>query len=279
MAGRSAPFSTADIAAGAALADALARALLRRADAIERANAELRQRNNDIRFFADAAVHDLREPLWQIQVFSGMLREELAATAQAGGEMHDMAQIVETSAIRMRRLIDDLSSFATVGRQPDHPAPEPLADIVAEAAADMGEQLRACGGTLTFEAEPPASTIVCDRGQIHRLFQNLFSNAIKYRSPDRLLEIRVTASTGHEAAGRLSIEVADNGLGFEASEAGKMFEPFRRLRHASAIEGMGLGLAICRRIADGHGGSITGFGQPGIGARFVIDLPIEGPSR
>lgn len=278
VAGRSAAFTTADIAAGGALADALARALLRRADSIERANAELRQRNNDIRFFADAAVHDLREPLWQIQVFSGMLREELAATAQAGGEMHDMAQIVESSAIRMRRLIDDLSSFATVGRRPDHPAPEPLEAIVAEAATDMGELLRACGGTLVFEAAPPPPTLVCDRGQIRRLLQNLFSNAIKYRSPDRLLEIRVTASAS-DVAGRLRIDVADNGRGFESSEAERVFEPFRRLTHASATEGMGLGLAICRRIADGHGGSITGYGQPGIGARFVIELPIEGPCR
>ena len=277
VAGRSAPFTQADVAGGAALAEALTRALLKRADAVEHANADLRRRNDDIRFFADAAVHDLREPLWQIQVFSGMLSEELGATEFDGSaELQNMARIVEGSAVRMRQLIDELASFAAVGRRPERIAAEPLRGIVDEAATDIGEQLRACGGTLLFAAAPSAaSTLVCDRVQIRRLFQNLFSNAMKYRDPERPLTIRVNVLP--TAAGCVSVEISDNGLGFDPADAHRIFEPFRRLSNVGSIEGMGLGLAICRRIAEGHAGSIEGHGQPGVGARFVFAMPTGGP--
>ena len=286
--GRSAPFSAADAAAGRRLAEILARALLRRAEAAARLHRELLQRHDDLRFFADAAVHDLREPLWQIQVFSSTLREDLAAVAAPDAAARvtpaeiaalvETAAVVEGSAARMRLLVDALSHFATSGRHASLTDRIELADPIAEATADLAERIRAAGAGIVVELGqlPPLRG---DAAQLRRLFQNLLSNAIKYRHPERPLAIR--AETLPAPPGRVRLRLADNGIGFPQDEAERIFEPFRRLDAvpADGADGMGLGLAICRRIAEAHAGAITAEGRPGEGAAFVVDLPVAGPSE
>jgi light-regulated signal transduction histidine kinase (bacteriophytochrome) len=272
--GRSAPFTAADRAAARLLADFITRAFLRRAEAVEQLNRDLRQRNDDLRFFADAAVHDLREPLWQIQVFSSTLREDLAAMeGPEAAALVDTARVVESSAARMRQLVDELSNFATAGRFRGQPEQVSLTAAIDHAATDLAERLREAGASLHVTVAGDAS-VRGDAGQLGRLFQNLISNAVKYRAPERALEIRIDMAAA--SAGHLSVQVTDNGLGFDPADAERIFEPFQRLDSAT-VEGMGLGLAICRRIAQAHGGSISADGRLGEGASFTVDLSIAGP--
>ncbi len=280
-----ASFEPADRAAADAIADALSRALARRSAAAARAVRDLRARNEQIRFFADAAVHDLREPLWQIQVFAGMLREELgteslppegSGTDRTASEQRAMAEMIESSAFRMRDLVDDLSRFAMAGADPDRIRSRELVELVREAEADLRERLASTDAVVTLPESD--ATVSCDGAQIRRVFQNLMANSIKYRNPARRLSIALAIARNER--GLVAIEYADNGIGFDPVDRERIFEPFRRLqreREADVAEGLGLGLAICRRIVEGHGGSIVADGTPGEGARFTIVLPEDGP--
>ncbi|MCQ8240354.1 ATP-binding protein [Rhizosaccharibacter radicis] len=299
VAGRSAfwPDWSADTARrfGADLVSALAARSLE----IERHNAELRERNEAIRFFADAAAHDLREPLWQVQILSGLIRESLDSllspdsgittvaellTEAAALELGGMATSVVTSADRMRRMIDDLSRYAVAGRDPDRVETVLLRELAEESLADLGEPVR----RAAIDGRPPVIRLDgldevsarCDPAQLRRVFQNLLSNALKYRDRSRDLRVEMSAvPTGHGA----EIEVRDNGCGFDPAMADRMFEPFQRLRgaHGDDVEGLGLGLAICRRIVEAHDGRIVSEGRPGEGAtfRFHIGEPVEDPVR
>ncbi len=275
--GRSDPFTAADRAAASSLADAFSRALARRSAATARANRALKLRNEQIRFFADAAVHDLREPLWQIQVFAGMLKEDLAAGV-AGEECASMAAIIESSAVRMRDLVDDLARYARAGADANRLQRSRLGTVIEAARSDLGERLAASEATLDVVLEP-ALALTCDADQLRRVFQNLLSNSVKYRKRGEPLHISLEA--GHAAPGEIRIDYRDNGIGFDPAHAEAIFEPFRRLAQADepgAPEGLGLGLAICRRIVEAHDGRITAEGSRGGGARFVIVLPEGGPS-
>ncbi len=271
------PFGGGDRAAATVIAASLARALAQRHAATARAIRDLRVRNEQIRFFADAAVHDLREPLWQIQVFAGLLREQIADGA-ASADGAAMAEVIENSALRMRDMVDDLSRFAMAGADPDRLRDCRLLELVREAEADLGERLASAGGRVVLPEED--RTIRCDGAQIRRVFQNLLSNAVKYRDVRRAPVI--TVALRRREGGRVEIEIADNGSGFDPADSEYIFEPFRRLRRqpeadGSVLDGFGLGLAICRRIVEGHGGTITAEGSPGEGARFTIVLPEDGP--
>ncbi len=272
VAGRSAPFGPAHRAGADLMREALREALLRRAQAMAAALDDARRRNEAIRFFADAAVHDLREPLWQIQVFAGALREDLQATSESG----ELAAVIETSAGRMRGMLDDLADFATADLGVDSFQPVALATVVAEAVQDMGEQLRAGGGAIAVALSdlPPVRG---DAARLRRVFQNLFSNAIKYRRAEVALRIEVT---GERDGAEVRCTVADNGVGFDREDRERIFEPFLRLdqQGAARAQGLGLGLAICRRIVEGHGGSISADAAPGQGARFELILATEGVS-
>ena len=271
--GRSAPFRAPDRAGADFVRDGLREALLQRAQAAAAHNEELRRRNGAIRFFADAAVHDLREPLWQIQVFAGALRADLPG----GSDGADLASVIEAAAGRMRDMLDDLAEFAAADVELDQPEPVALGDVMAEAAADIAVQLRAAGAELTVDLDgvPP---VPGNRASLRRVFQNLLSNAVKYRRPDATLRIAVDAV---HAGGAVCCTVRDNGSGFDRAHRERIFHPFLRLDHAGAApsEGLGLGLAICRRIVEAHGGTIVADGSPGAGARFELRFPLEGLRR
>ena len=146
-----------------------------------------------------------------------------------------------------------------------------------EAEADLRERLASAGAAVTM---PESSlTVRCDGAQLRRVFQNLLSNAIKYRQAERPLAIAIRLA--RRDRGLVAVELADNGIGFDPAECERIFEPFRRLRRdrsEDVADGLGLGLSICRRIVEGHGGSIVAEGSPGDGARFTIVLPEDGPA-
>ncbi len=291
--GRSAAWSAADVAVALALRDALGEALLARAAGIARGNEELRRRSEETRFFADAAAHDLTEPLWQIQVLTEVIGEgledlpaERPADPETVAELRQMTQSVVRSAARMQGMITELSRLALAGHRVDRTQPVPLRDVAAEALEDI-------------RREPPVSSeparpvlaetrisldgldgvsVRADRAQVRRVFQNLFSNAVKYRDPARPLQ--VVAHARPPEGGIVRVQVKDNGVGFDPVHATHLFEPFRRFpnRSAPASQGLGLGLAICQRIVSAHGGTIEASLRPG-GAGACFSFTLAEPDR
>ena len=294
VAGRSSAWSEATLAAARVFRDGLVAALAGRGARAARANALLRQRNAEIRFFADAATHDLKEPLWQVQVLCGLLRDglaELFGPPEPGApprsvaheavvrevaelELEAMAGRIVVSAERMRGMIDELARFAVAGRDPGRLRVVGLRQLAEDAIEDLGEALRAVPDAGVSIEGLGDLAVACDPPQLRRVFQNLFSNALKYRAVARPLVLRATAE--RRGGGGMVIRVEDNGVGFALAEARQMFEPFRRFDRAGAAgsEGLGLGLAICQRIVDAHGGSIEAV-QLVPGARFDIVLPAD----
>ena len=114
-------------------------------------------------------------------------------------------------------------------------------------------------------------TVDADSTQMYQLFQNLVGNALKFHRPDTPPEVRVKA--GKPSNGMVRIEVSDNGIGFDEQYLDRIFQPFQRLHSRAEYDGSGIGLAICRKIAERHGGSITAHSNPGEGATFVVTLP------
>lgn len=292
VAGRSAVWSQAELAAAAALRDAVADSLLRRGRQIERSNVELRRRNEETRFFADAAVHDLKEPLWQIQVLSGVARQGLEdlergaagsdeATEEAPPpalpELVQMLDQIGSSAERMRDMLSDLNRLAAAGRELRRGERHRLRDLAQEAFSDLvGDEVERAAADVSFEALGEMA-LSCDGREIRRVFQNLLSNALKYRDPSRDLRVvlRAEGPVLPRPGETVTILVEDNGLGFEPALAERLFEPFRRFPPPGAAEtdGLGLGLAICQRIVLAHGGSIGAMCRPGQGACFHFTLP------
>ncbi|WP_428375937.1 ATP-binding protein [Lichenicoccus sp.] len=293
--GQSAHWSEADRAVALALRDVLGEALLARAAGIARGNQELRRRSEETRFFADAAAHDLREPLWQIQVLSeaiGEGLEDLPADRPAApatvADLRQLTQSVVRSAARMQDMVGELSRLAVAGHQADRSHPVPLRDVAGEALEDIRrgvsvspELAHAVLAESRIDLDGlGAVSVRADRAQVRRVFQNLFSNAVKYRDPERPLQ--VVAEARPAVGGIVQVQVADNGVGFDPAHAPHLFEPFRRFpnRSAAATQGLGLGLAICQRIVSAHGGAIAaGVPPSGTGACFSFTLVEPDPGK
>jgi light-regulated signal transduction histidine kinase (bacteriophytochrome) len=169
----------------------------------------------------------------------------------------------------MRQLLDDLLQFARVATKPEPFKVIDLGEIVREAADVFEETLRDTGALVEVENLP---NIEADETQILRLFQNLIGNALKFRG-DRKLRIIVFAK--QKGRGVCEIFVKDNGMGFEQQFAERIFKPFQRLHGRGEYDGTGMGLAICRKIVERHGGSIRAESEPGKGSTFIVRLPVK----
>jgi PAS domain S-box-containing protein len=223
--------------------------------------------NLELEDFAFIASHDLQEPLRKIQTFCGMAIKRCAPVIDETGRQY--LERVSNSAQRMRQLLRDLLEFSRVTNRP---APFKRVDLcdITRAAADIFEQtIEETGCQIELENMP---AIEADESQILQLFQNLISNGLKYRSGENP---RIRFSCDLDVLGMCEIVVEDNGIGFDQSFAERIFKPFQRLHKRSAYEGTGMGLAICRKIVERHGGSITAESEPGKGSRFIIRLPVK----
>jgi signal transduction histidine kinase len=179
----------------------------------------------------------------------------------------------------MQTLIKDLLEYSQVTLRPEPPRPVDLGVVVSEVLGDLEERIRLTNGTVRVGQLP---TILGSPFQMRQLFQNLIANALKFH-PDGVAPDVQIAAVAHgdlrRSKGRADrepvwqISVRDNGIGFEEKHAERIFAPFQRLHGRQAYEGTGMGLAICRRIAAQHGGTISAHSTPGAGAAFVITLP------
>jgi signal transduction histidine kinase len=237
-----------------------------------RANmARLELVNAELQEFAFVASHDLQEPLRKIQTFCDMARQRCAAAMDSTSQ--DYLDRVVNSASRMRQLLDDLLQFSRVATRPEPFKAISLSAIVSEAAGVFEDLLKESGGVVEIENLPD---IEADEIQILRLFQNLIGNALKFRSVEKP---RIMVYAKQDTRGECQIFVKDNGIGFEQQYEELIFKPFQRLHGRSEYDGTGMGLAICRKIAERHGGSIRAESEPGRGSTFIIRLPMKQDGR
>jgi PAS domain S-box-containing protein len=233
------------------------------ADAEKQQHAErLASSNLRLEEFAYTVAHDLREPLRAISIYT----ELLAQRTELDAEGREIADFIIDGAARMSTLVDDLLSFATTGMQ-ELPSSVKLSDAVAQATQNLAPAIEASGAVVTVDWLP-----VVQSNEIHlvQLFQNLISNAVKYRS-ERPLEIHIDAvSRGRDWI----IRVKDNGLGIAAKDRERVFLPFIRLVNRD-IPGTGLGLAVCKKIVEGLGGKIWVDSGVGTGSTFSFTILTE----
>jgi chemotaxis family two-component system sensor kinase Cph1 len=277
--GRSRPWERPEIAAAQSLRDTVAELIVRRSLLLEEMNAKLIRTNEELESFAYVASHDLKEPLRQIETFGTMLERVFDNRAPPGANPKLWFGGIQAASRRLRMLIDDLAEYSRLGRHANPFAPCDLNAILEEVRTDLGVQIGGTRATLSSERLP---NIMCDHVQIRQVMQNLVSNALKYHHPDRAPEVRFAATihpggNGEEVAHSpvLELTVADNGIGFDERHRNRIFEPFQRLHSTDAYEGSGIGLAICRKIVDRHGGRISATSTPGQGSVFTIRLPLR----
>ncbi len=241
-------------------ATALAETDRQLADKVE----QLARSNQYLQHFAYVLSHDLQEPLRTITNYLDLIRK------RAGGGADDQTEryfgYVTDAAKRMRHLITGVLQYSTVTRSPERRWIE-LRDALGEALANLTPLIDGKHARI-FADELPG--IHGDRTQIVQLFQNLISNSLKY-CPDRPPEIRIAATS---ADGFHRISITDNGIGMEPQHLDKVFELFSRLHSHDSYEGTGIGLALCQRIVEHHGGRIWAESRPGAGSTFRFTLPI-----
>lgn len=232
--------------------------------------AKLESLNEELRDFAFVAAHDLQEPLRKIQTFCDLAQKRCASALDGVGQEY-LDRIVK-SAGRMREFLRGLLQFSKVAAKPEPFKEIDLGGIAREAAALFEAELNEFEGAVEIEDMPP---IEADEIQMLSLFQNLIGNGLRYRS-DRKPRIRIYARPAGEDC---EIFVEDNGIGFDQKYAERIFKPFQRLHGRKQYEGAGIGLAICRKIIDRHGGGIRAESELGNGSTFIIRLPFKQGQR
>lgn len=250
-------------------------------------SAQLERSNRELEEFARVASHDLQEPLRKIQSFSDRLKERCGDSLSEEGRV-DLERIL-SAATRMRSLVQSLLSLSRVGtRTRAFTAVEP-GEIVREVLGDLEAQIEATGASIQVHELP---IVRADPTQFRQVLQNLISNALKFHAPGQRPLIEISGEIGgsgdagfgvpsqHDRVCRIAIK--DNGIGFDTRYLDRIFAPFQRLHSRDQYEGTGIGLAICRKIVEHHGGCITAESTPGHGACFTITLPaaqVKGEAR
>ena len=249
--------------------------LQNQAERMARSNAELEQ-------FAYVASHDLQEPLRKIQAFGDRLRTKCGPALGPDGT--DYLTRMQSAAARMQILIQDLLNLSRVSSQAKPFAPVDLGDVIRTVISDLEVRIQERNGRVEAASLPEVSG---DRGQLAQLFQNLIGNGLKFQKPNEPPVVKVTSeavtlpdasgatSSGASSAWRITVE--DNGIGFDEKYRDRIFQIFQRLHGRNEYEGTGIGLAICRKIVDRHGGDIAAHSSPGAGAKFVVTLPQRAP--
>jgi signal transduction histidine kinase len=236
-----------------------------------RTEAELARSNAELQQFAYVASHDLQEPLRKIQAFGDLLAADDSEALSEQGR--DYLGRMQDAARRMRALINDLLAFSRVTTRGQPFTPVDLTQVAHEVLSDLQVRIEQSGGRVELSDLP---SIDADPMQMRQLLQNLIGNALKYRREDAVPLVHVYAPlvNGHEQA-LCQINVQDNGIGFDEKYLDRIFVPFQRLHGRNEYEGTGIGLAICSKIVQRHGGSITAKSTPGQGATFMVTLPTK----
>lgn len=238
---------------------------------------ELQRSNRELQAFASVASHDLQEPLRKIHAFGDRLMKRCHDQLDQQGR--DYLQRIMAASVRMSGLINDLLAFSRVTTNARPFSRVDLNRIVREVLIDLEERVRQTNGQVHVGSLP---TIDADPLQMRQLFQNLIGNALKFHQADvapvvhieaRLLPVATPEDGSEPTASQCEINVKDNGIGFDEKYTDRIFSLFQTLHARDKYEGTGMGLAICRKIVERHGGTIAARSRPGEGARFIVTLP------
>jgi PAS domain S-box-containing protein len=247
---------------------------------LKEANAELHRSNENLQQFAHIASHDLQEPLRRIQAFSDILQNQFIDSLSDGER--DMVRRIQKSAGRMQLLIKDLLLYSQLSTQRDSFTTVSLNEVLTDVVTDLEMTISEKNATVQASSLPH---VYGSASRLRQLFQNLITNALKFTQPgvSPLISIQFREAKPNELPANLSsqpnqpfwlITVSDNGIGFDERYKDRIFTPFQRLHNPANYSGTGIGLAICQRVTESHGGGIDVSSQEGKGSTFKIFLPI-----
>jgi signal transduction histidine kinase len=232
---------------------------------------ELARSNRDLDQFASAASHDLKEPLRKIRIHLGLLNE--GYRGQLDGKARDYLDRALESAGRMQTLVNDLLTYARVGTPGKTLEPVDCQAAFEQAVANLDALIREKSAIVSAKGTLP--TVRGSLTELVQLFQNLVENGIKFQQAGQAL-VDVVAE---RAGGDWIISVRDNGIGIDVSYADRIFVIFQRLHSHKEYPGTGIGLAICKKVVERHGGRIWVESEPGKGATFRFTLPAADPVK
>jgi light-regulated signal transduction histidine kinase (bacteriophytochrome) len=226
--------------------------------------AELVRSNTEMQQLTYVASHDLQEPLRMIASYLELLVLEYGERLDA--EAHEYIAYAIEGAVRMKSLINDLLTFSRVGTQGKPMESTSVNSLLIEVLADLQQGITETNAVITCD---PLPIVSADSLQLKQVLRNLIGNAIKFHGTEAPhIHLSVTAADG---AWRFS--VADNGIGIQAKHAERIFVIFQRLHNKSKYSGTGVGLAVCKRVIERHGGRIWVESEPGKGSTFCFTLP------
>jgi signal transduction histidine kinase len=235
--------------------------------ALEEKVEELNRSNDELRQFAYVASHDLQEPLRMVASFTQLLARRYKGKLDSDADEY-IAFAVD-GATRMQRLIQDLLAYSSVGTKGSHLPPISSERALEHASANLQGAIEESGAVVTHD---PLPTVHADEVQLIQLFQNLVGNAIKYRGPE-VPSVHISAAKNE---GTWTFSVQDNGLGIESQYHERIFGMFQRLHTREQFSGTGIGLAICKKIVERHGGDISVDSKLGQGSTFRFGLRAGG---
>ncbi len=229
-------------------------------------NFQLKTTIEELDRFAYVASHDLQEPLRKILVFSDKIQTKYRDSVDQ--DMYKNLEKIVKASERMQMLISDLLRFSRQTSTSEDFALIPLKSLLEDVLADMEVEIEKTSANFNINDLPKVWGIP---SLVRQLFQNLISNAIKFRKPETVPVVRIYQELS--ARDRLKIVVEDNGIGFDPKYADDIFMVFKRLHSYHEFAGSGVGLSICRKIMERHNGEITAESSPGVGSKFIIDMP------
>jgi signal transduction histidine kinase len=232
---------------------------------LEETNLNLSRSNADLEQFAYVASHDLQEPLRMVASYVGLIRRQYHGKLDASAD--EYIDYAVDGAKRMQLLIQDLLTYSRASTQGLTLEPIGLNIVFKESLNNLSAAIEESGAVIESDALP---ALEVDRVKLVQVFQNLIGNAIKFRKPHESPRVEIRAKKLAEA---WQISVADNGIGFEPQFSDRIFILFQRLNPPRQYPGTGIGLAICKRIIEAHGGTIAAESSPGKGSTFRFTLP------
>jgi len=233
---------------------------------------QARRSNVELASFASTASHDLREPLRMITSYLGLLRERYPEALDARGRRY--VDYAYEGADRMRTLIEDLLTYSRLGQASKDYQAIAIDEVMAQAIDNLAILIQRTKAEITVDIDH-APVVWGDKTRLTQLFQNLLTNAVKFQAEDQIPRIKVRFYDGQKFGqnDKWVVRVSDNGIGIDPDHADLLFKLFQRLNTRDEYDGSGIGLAICKKIAEQHTGRIWFTSTPGAGSSFYVSLP------
>ena len=232
---------------------------------IEHYAAKLERSNEELEQFAYVIAHDLREPARMVKGYLNLLVQRYQGQLDEKADM--FIDYAVDGAERMQEMIDALLDLSRIGTRGEEPAPTDAEAVLERTLRALGRAIEDAEAEVTSD---PLPTVLADEAQLAQVFQNLIANGIKFRQEDEPPRVHISAEReGDEWV----FSVADNGIGIDPKQADRIFQIFQRLHTEEEYPGLGIGLALCKRIVERHGGRIWMESEPGAGSTFYFTLP------